>query len=79
MLHAEFLRRRNYSSVYQKIYVKIVGKVLKDEAGNVSLACFNRTYNLYQSSWLTLLDFEVSVFVYVASLDFNIRVSKGNH
>lgn len=75
-LHLEYLRRRNYTSVYEKIYVKVLGKVLKDKAGNVSLACIIENYRLFESSWLTLFDFEASVFVYVGSLDVNLRVSK---
>ena len=78
-VHAEYLRRRSYSSVYQKIYVRIVGKVLKNEAGNVPLACLKRTYNLYQSTRVTLLHFEVSVFIYVGRLKFYIGVSNDSH
>ena len=74
--HAEYLRRRSHSSVYQKIYVKIVGKVLKNEAGNVPLACYRRTYNLYQTNRVTLIDVTASVFIYVGTLDFSITVSK---
>lgn len=79
MLHAEYLRIRNYASVYEKIYVKVVGKVLRNVAGNVPLACLKKAYNLFQSSRLTLFDFEASVFIYVGSLDFNLRVSEDKH
>lgn len=73
-LHVEFLRRRNYTSVYQKIYAKVIGKVLKDEAGYVPLACIKWTKTLFQSSWLTLFYFEASVFIYVGTLDFDVRL-----
>ena len=72
--HAEYLHRRSYRSVYQKIYVKIVGKVLRNEAGNVPLACYRRTLNLYQTNRLTLIDRRISKFIYVGSLHFTIRV-----
>ena len=78
-LDVEFLRRRNYTSVYQKIYVKVIGKVLKNEAGYVPLACIETTYSLYESRWLTLFTYKTSVFIYVGTLDFTITVSKGNH
>ena len=75
-LEVEFLRRRNYTSVYQKCYAKVIGKVLKDEAGYVPLACIKWTKPLFQSSWLTLFYFEASVFIYVGTLDFDVRVSR---
>ena len=78
-LDVEFLRRRSYTSVYQKIYVKVIGKVLKNEAGYVPLACIETTYSLYKSSWLTLFPYKTSIFIYVGTLDFTITVSKGNH
>ena len=78
-MHAEYLRRRSYSSVYQKIYVKIVGKVLKNEAGSVGLACLERTYRLYQSQRIKLLDFRFSIFIYVGTLDFYVQVGLNNY
>ena len=78
-LHVEFLRRRSYTSVYQKIYVKVIGKVLKNEVGYVPLACIARTYSLYEIRWLTLFTYKTSIFIYVGTLDFTITVSKGNH
>ena len=73
-MHAEYLRTRSYSTVYQKIYVKIVGKVLANSAGSVPLACIERTYNLYQSNRITLLNFRASIFIYVGTLDFYVQV-----
>ena len=73
-MHAEYLRTRSYSTVYQKIYVKIVGKVLENSAGSVPLACIEKTYNLYQSSRITLLDFRASIFIYVGTLDLYVQV-----
>ena len=74
-VHAEYLHRRSYSSVYRKIYVKIVGKVLKNEARYISIACDQRTDRLYQTSRIPLLNFRVSVFIFVGSLDFTAKVS----
>ena len=78
-VHAEYLRTRSYNSVYQKIYVKIVGKVLKNEAGNVALACLEKTYKLYQSNRIKLLNFRASIFIYVGTLDFYVSVGSDIH
>ena len=76
-VHAEYLRTRSYRTVYQKIYVKIIGKVLMNEDGPAPLACLERTYKLYQTQRLQLFSFKFSVFIYVGSLDFYVSVSLG--
>ena len=78
-LHAEYQRRRSYNSVYEKIYVKIVGRVLMNRARYVSLGCTTKTYNLYQSSRISLLNFKASIFIYAGWLRAYIKVSKSNH
>jgi hypothetical protein len=73
--HVEFLRQRTSStSAYQKIYVKVFTKVLKSTSGTVSLLCYKRTYNLYQSSRIRILDFSYSIFIYVGYLRFSVSV-----
>ena len=70
-LHAEFLRRRSGSSLYQKIYAKVVGKVLINEAGYLPLKCSSTTKTLY-STQIKLFYFKYSVFIYVGTLDFYV-------
>ena len=55
--------------------MKIVGMTLNNEAGNVPLACLERTYDLHQSQKIKLFSFKFSVFIYVGTLDFYVSVS----
>ena len=55
--------------------MKIVGKTLMNQAGNVSLACLQKTYNLYQSQKIKLFSYKFSVFIYVGILNFYASVS----
>ena len=55
--------------------MKIVGKTLMNQAGNVSLACLEKNYNLYQSQKIKLFSFKFSVFIYVSTVDFYVSVS----
>ncbi len=68
-LRAEFLRQRTGSSIYQKIYAKVVGKTLINEAGTVSAGCNSITKNLY-STTIQIFKLRFSVFIYVGTLDF---------
>ena len=70
-LRAEFLRRRSGSSIYQKIYAKVVGKTLINEAGYLPSGCNTLTKTLYQSS-IKLFYLKFSVFIYVGTLDFYV-------
>ena len=70
-LHAEFLRRRSGSSIYQKIYAKVVGKTLINQAGSISSGCSKLTKNLYRAN-IKIFRFKYSVFIYVGTLDFYI-------
>jgi hypothetical protein len=71
----EFLRERDSdSSVRQRIFVKIIGKVLKNEDGRMNLQCLRRDIPLLQPNRLTLLDFQYNVFLVVLNLNFRIRV-----
>lgn len=72
-LHAEFLRRRSGSSIYQKIYAKVVGKTLINEAGTLPLGCNSLTKNLLSTS-IKIFRFKYSVFIYVGTLDFYIAM-----
>ena len=73
-VHIEFLRQRSYNSVYQKIYVKIVGQVLHNEYGSVSLACVTGSKSL-GSARINLFSSSFSVFIYVGFLRFYMSVS----
>ena len=55
--------------------MKIVGKTLMNQAGNVPLACLEKTHNLYQSQKIKLFSFKFSIFIYVGTLDFYVSVS----
>ena len=70
-LHAEFLRRRSGSSIYQKIYAKVVGKTLINQAGYLPSGCSTLTKNLYSAN-IKIFRFKYSVFIYVGTLDFYI-------
>ena len=70
----EFLRQRSYNSVYQKIYVKIVGQVLHNEYGSVPLACVGGSKSL-GSARINLFSFSYRIFIYVGFLRFYISVS----
>ena len=70
-LHAEFLRRRTGFSIYQKIYAKVVGKILINQAGNLPSGCSTLTKNLYSAN-IKIFRFKYSVFIYVGTLDFYI-------
>lgn len=73
-LRAEFLRQRTGSSIYQKIYVKVVGKTLINEAGTLSAGCNTLTKNLY-STTIKIFKLKFSVFIYVGTLDFYIGMT----
>ena len=61
------------------ISVNIVGSVLMNRDSYVSLGCTTKTYNLYQSSRLSLLNFKASIFIYAGWLRAYIAVRKDNH
>ena len=46
-----------------------------NQAENVSLACLEKTHNLYQSQKIKLFSFKFSVFIYVGILNFYVSVS----
>lgn len=70
-IRAEFLRRRSGSSIYQKIYARVVGKTLINEAGYLPSGCNSLTKTLYSAN-IKLFRFQYSVFIYVGTLDFYI-------
>ena len=73
-LRAEFLRQRTGNSIYQKIYAKVVGKTLINEAGTLPSGCNTLTKNLY-STTIKIFRFKYSVFIYVGTLDFYIGMT----
>eukprot|EP00731_Ephydatia_muelleri_P019786 Em0012g611a len=62
------------SSISNRVYVSIVGKVLVDLSKQIP-TCKEWTYPLYTSPDYTLLNFKYSIFIYVGTLDFSIRLS----
>ena len=72
-LRAEFLRRRSGSKVYQKIYAKVVGKTLINQAGYVKPLCSKLTRNLYSAN-IRIFRFKFKVFIYVGTLSFHVNM-----
>ena len=70
-LRAEFLRRRSGNSIYQKIYAKVVGKTLINEAGYLPFGCNSVTKTLYSTN-IKVFYLKFSVFIYVGTLDFYV-------
>lgn len=70
-LRAELLRRRTGNSIYQKIYAKVVGKTLINEASTLQPKCNSINKNLYSAD-IKIFKFKFSVFIYVGTLDFYV-------
>ncbi|KAL5489148.1 hypothetical protein EMCRGX_G018206 [Ephydatia muelleri] len=62
------------SSISNRVYVSIVGKVLVDLSVQIP-TCKEWTYPLYTSPDYTLLNFKYSIFIYVGTLDFYVSLS----
>jgi hypothetical protein len=69
--HVEFSRTKTGSSPSQRIYVKVVGRVLKNEYSSSSI-CFRKNTNLYQSKRITVFCFSIRIFILVGFLRISI-------
>ncbi|KAL5489189.1 hypothetical protein EMCRGX_G018254 [Ephydatia muelleri] len=62
------------SSISNRVYISIVGKVLKDISKEIP-TCKSWTFPLLNSGDYPLLDLRFSIFVYAGTLDFSISLT----
>ena len=62
------------SSISNRVYISIVGKVLKDISKEIP-TCKSWTFPLFNSGDYPLLDLKYSIFVYAGTLDFSISLT----
>lgn len=62
------------SSINNRLYASIVGKVLIDYSKEIP-TCQSWSFPLYNSPEYTLLQFTYSIFIYVGTLDFSISLT----
>lgn len=73
-VHAEYLRRRSGTRVYEKRFARVVGLTLVNKAGYTDDDCSDTVREL-TSGMLPLLYFQYSVFIFVGTLDFYVGLT----
>lgn len=72
--HLEYSDYLSNHTLYHKVYVKLGSRVLKNTNQQYNLSCRNSQKRLWDLS-LTIFNLRFGFFVYVATIDFNIRAT----